>query len=731
MFFNKKFPFFKQLDAMDCGATCLRMVAKYYGRYYSIEYLRDITYVDREGVSLMSIAEAAERIGLHTLGVKVTYDRLLDDLPLPFIAHWRQNHFIVVHKISKTHVWVADPAAGTFKITKDEFLDGWISDVANGESTGIVLLLETTPEFFQKEGERIEKKGFGFLLGYLRNYRPLIGQVFLGLAMGSVISLVFPFFMQSMVDIGIPTRDFGFVTLILIAQLLLTIGRQGIEFVRGWILLEVGSRVNINLVSDFLIKLMRLPVRFFDSKLTGDLLQRISDNARIEHFLTSSALSTLFSFVNFIIFGVILAFYNIKIFLIFLIATILHIVWIFAFLRKRRELDYKRFDQASKNQSALIQLINGMPEIKLHNAERQKRWHWERIQAQMFQLSKSGLAIDQYQHAGASLINEVKNILITILAAQLVIKGDMSLGMMMSMQYIIGQLNGPVDNIIDFIIEAQKAQISLERMNEIHTKEDEEKVEDKLGYVPENQSIILENVDFQYGGPHSPMILSNLNMVIPLGKKTAIVGTSGSGKTTILKLLLNFYQPTGGNVRLGDISLNNFKNSVWREKCGVVMQDGFIFSDTIAKNIALGDEIVDKKKLLFSVKVANIQSFVEGLPLGYNTKIGEDGIGLSQGQKQRLLIARAVYKNPDYIFLDEATNALDAYNEMMVMDNLEQFFKEKTVVIVAHRLSTVKNADNIVVLERGEVIEQGTHTQLTALRGAYYHLVKNQLELGN
>jgi ATP-binding cassette, subfamily B, bacterial len=729
--FSKSFPFYKQLDAMDCGATCLRMVAKFYGRHYSIEYMRDITYVDREGVSLMSIADAAERIGLHTLGVKVTFERMIEDLPMPCIAHWRQVHFIVVQKVTATHVWVADPAAGKFKLTKKEFMDGWVSDIQDGEPTGILLLLETTPEFFQKEGQKIEKKGFSFLLGYLKNYRPLMLQIVFGLALGSLISLVFPFFMQSMVDIGIPTRDYEFIWIVLIAQLVLTVGRTAVEFIRGWILLEVGSRVNISLVSDFLIKLMRLPVRFFDTKLTGDLLQRIGDNARIEHFLTSSALSTLFSFINFIIFGGILAFYNTTIFFTFMIATFLHIGWIVIFLKKRKELDYKRFDQASKNQSTLIQLLNGMPEIKLHNAERQKRWQWERIQAQLFELSKAGLAIDQYQHAGASLINEVKNILITVFAAQLVIKGDMTLGMMMSMQYIVGQLNGPVENIVEFILEAQRASISLERMNEIHMKEDEENVAEKINYVPENQSLILENTSFQYGGPHSAMVLNNVNLIIPVGKKTAIVGTSGSGKTTILKLLLNFYQPTEGQIRIGDVNINQIKNSLWRDRCGVVMQEGFIFSDTIAKNIALGDEIVDRKKLLFSVKVANIQSFIESMPLGYNTKIGEDGIGLSQGQKQRLLIARAVYKNPDYIFLDEATNALDAYNEMMVMDNLEQFFKGKTVVIVAHRLSTVKNADNIIVIERGEIIEQGTHKQLTAARGAYYHLVKNQLELGN
>lgn len=726
-----RFPHYKQLDAMDCGATCLRMVARYYGRFYSLEYLRQITFLDREGVSLLSISDAAEQIGLHTLGVKVSYERLADDLPMPCIAHWRQVHFVVVYKISKTYVWVADPAGSKVQYTKEEFLDGWASDIVDGEKRGIVLLLEKTPEFDKREGEKLEKKGFSFLFKYLTNYKQLIVQLLLGLTCGSAISLIFPFLVQSLVDTGIHTRDLNFIFYILIAQVLLTFGSISIEFIRGWILLHLGARVNISLVSDFLIKLMKLPIRFFDTKLTGDLMQRINDNHRVEEFLTSTSLSTIFSFVNFIIFGIILSFYNIQIFALFSVATLLYLAWILFFLRKRKTLDYKRFDQMAKNQSSLIQIINGMPEIKIHNAETQKRWEWERIQAQLFRLSMDYLSVNQIQHAGASLINELKNVFISFIAAKAVIDGQMSLGQMMAMQYIVGQLNGPVEQIISFILEGQSALISLERMNEIHTREEEEDLSQKINYIPENQSLIFENVSFNYGGPHSPMVLQQLNLVIPRGRKTAIVGTSGSGKTTILKLLLNSYQPTEGQIRLGDIPLNNIRNRTWRDQCGVVMQEGFIFSDSIAKNIALGDDIIDKKKLLFSAKVANIQTFIDALPLGYNTKIGEDGIGLSQGQKQRLLIARAVYKNPDYIFLDEATNALDAYNELIVMENLEQFFKEKTVIIVAHRLSTVKNADNIVVIERGEIIEQGTHEQLTAMRGAYYHLVKNQLELGS
>jgi len=727
---SKRFPFYKQLDAMDCGATCLRMIARFYGRFYSLDYLRELTYLDREGVSLMGISDAAESIGLHTLAVKIGFERLADDIPLPCVAHWRQNHFIVVHKINRKHVWVADPAAGKFKITKEEFLDGWISDEEDGNPVGVLLLMETTPAFFEKEDEKVDKSGFRYLFSYLLKYKTLLVQLFLGLFLGSLLQLVFPFLMQAVVDIGIINQDINFIVLVLFAQLILFISQTAVEFIRGWILLHIGVRVNINLISDFLIKMMKLPIRFFDTKMTGDLLQRIYDNQRVERFLTSASLVTLFTMINFAIFGAVLAYYDFTIFLIFVVSSVIYLIWVIYFLRRRRALDYRRFDQMSENQNNLIQLISGMKEIKLHNAEKQKRWKWERIQAKLFRVSMDYLAVDQWQRSGASFINESKNILISFVAARAVIEGSMTLGMMLAVQYIIGQLNGPIEQLVGFISSAQDAKISLERMNEIHSRDNEENIEEKIMILPEEGDLKLENISFQYGGPHSPMVLKDINLVFPHGKTTAIVGTSGSGKTTILKLLLNFYNPVEGSIRLGDTGLNNIANKIWRSKVGVVMQDGYIFSESIAKNIALGDEIIDKRKLLKAVKVANIQSFIESLPLGYNTKIGEDGVGLSQGQKQRLLIARAVYKDPEYILFDEATNALDAYNEMVIMDNLEEFFKGKTVLIVAHRLSTVKNADNIVVLERGEVIEQGNHQELTELRGAYYYLVKNQLELG-
>jgi ATP-binding cassette subfamily B protein len=726
---SRKFPHVKQHDSMDCGAACLSMVSRFYGRKYRLEELREMTYLDRQGVSLKGISEAAENIGFHTLAVKTSYQRLHEEMPLPCIAHWRQNHFVVVYEAGPNHVWVGDPKDGVYKFNRTEFLDGWASDVTDGEQTGVLLLMETTPEFYQMTGEKVDKGGFGFLFHYVLRFKSLLFQLALGLLLGSLLQLIFPFLTQALVDVGIGRRETPFIYIILAAQLMLFAGRLSLDIFRGWIMIHIGTRVNISLVSDFLIKLMKLPARFFDTKLTGDLLQRIADNYRIEQFLTSSTLITAFSMINFLIFGIILFFYSKLIFLVFLISALLYVTWVSVFLKKRRALDYKRFDQMSKNQSSLIQLINGMQEIKVHNAEKYKRWQWERIQSQLFKVNLSSLTLDQWQRGGASFINEFKNILITFIAAKAVIDNEMTLGMMLAVQYIIGQLNAPLEQLFTLIQQAQDAKISLERLNEIHLRENEEK-EESLNVLPDDGSLYVDKVSFRYGGPHSPLVINNITLRIPEGKTTAIVGTSGSGKTTLLKLLLNFYSPTGGEIRVGGVNLNSIQHRIWREQCGVVMQEGFIFSDTIARNIAFGEEQVDKKKLLRAVKIANIQGFIDQLPLGYNTMIGEDGIGLSQGQKQRILIARAVYKNPKYVFFDEATNALDAFNEMVIMENLEEFLQYKTVVVVAHRLSTVRSADNIIVMEKGEIIESGTHEELTRTRGAYFHLVKNQLELG-
>ena len=736
------FPNYKQLDAMDCGPSCLRMVAKYFGKSYSLQYLRSRSYISREGVSMLGISDAAESIGFRTKGVKITFDELMNEAPVPCIAHWNQEHFVVIYNIKKTttsrfkkstiYVHISDPGRGLIKFTKDEFLSGWANTKEDKENKGLCLLLETTPDFYQAEDEKLNKSSFKFLFSYLKPYKKLIIQLFLGLLLGSLLQLIFPFLTQSIVDKGINNQNLDFVTLIIIAQLVLIFSRTIVEFIRSWILLHLGTRINISLISDFLIKLMKLPVAFFDSKMIGDLIQRIGDHRRIEEFLTSSTLNIIFSFFTLVIFGIVLLLYNVNIFFVFLIGSVMYTFWIYLFMKKRRNLDNRRFAQLSLNQSSVIQLIVGMQEIKLNNCEKQKRWEWENIQAKLFKVNLASLSLNQYQQAGGVLINEVKNIIITFIAAKSVIDGNMTLGMMLAVQYIIGQLNSPINQMISFLQTTQDAKISLERLGEIHQKENEESEEEpKVDNLPEHRELKIENVFFQYEGPHSPLVLDDVNLNILEEKITAIVGTSGSGKTTLIKLLLGFYEPIKGKINLGNLYLNNVSNRMWRDKCGVVMQDGFIFSDSIANNIAVSGEYPDHEKLLHAVKVANIQEFIESLPLGYNTKIGQNGAGMSQGQKQRILIARAVYKNPEFIFFDEATNALDANNERIIMENLNQFFKGKTVVVVAHRLSTVKNADQIIVLEKGKIVEKGTHTELTKKKGAYYELVKNQLELGN
>lgn len=731
------FPFYKQLDAMDCGPSCLRMIAKHYGKTYSLQNLRDKSYITREGVSMLGISDAAESIGFRSMGVRITFDQLLSEAPLPCVAHWKQIHFIVVYNIKKQRngkifVQVADPARGLIKFTKEEFLSGWANTKEGGEEKGLCLLLEATPDFYKAEDEKLNKSGFKFLFSYLRPYKKIIVQLFLGLILGSLLQLIFPFLTQSIVDKGINNQNLDFVTLIIIAQLVLIFSRTIVEFIRSWILLHLGTRVNISLISDFLIKLMKLPVSFFDTKMIGDIIQRIGDHKRIESFLTSSTLNILFSFINLIIFGIVLLIYSVNIFIIFLVGSILYTLWVYLFMKKRRDLDNRRFAQMSDNQSNVIQLITGMQEIKLNNCEKQKRWEWESIQARLFKVNMASLSLSQYQQAGGVLINEVKNVIITFIAAKSVIDGNMTLGMMLAVQYIAGQLNSPINQMITFLQSTQDAKISIERLGEIHQKDNEESDENpKIDILPEKRDLNIDKLFFQYEGPHSPFVLDDISLNIPDKKITAIVGTSGSGKTTLIKLLLGFYNPTKGKINLGDLFLNNISNRMWRDKCGVVMQDGFIFSDSIANNIAVSDEYPDRARLLNAVKVANIQEFIESLPLGYNTKVGQNGVGLSQGQKQRILIARAVYKNPEFIFLDEATNALDANNERLIMENLDQFFKGKTVVIVAHRLSTVKNADQIVVLDKGQIVETGTHIELSKKKGAYYELVKNQLELGN
>ena len=730
---KKNFPFYKQPDAKDCGPTCLRIISKFYGKTIPLQQIRDLSETTREGSSLLGLSEAAENLGFRSLGVQVDFNTLQEEVPLPCVVHWNKQHFVVVYKIDKSgKVYISDPSYGLITYTKVEFIKYWIGENAD-ETTeeGIALLLETTPAFYKNEFDEDEKKmTFSFLSKYLLKYKSLVVQLAVGLLAGSLLSLILPFLTQSIVDVGIQNQDLNFIYLVLIAQIMLFLGRMGIEVIRSWILLHLSTRINISIISDFFIKLMKLPISFFDTRMTGDIMQRINDHTRIEQLLTSSSLNTLFSLVNLIIFSIVLLFYDYRLFLMYLVGAILYIGWISFFLKKRKELDYKRFSQISQEQSKVIELVNGMQEIKMHNAEKQKRWGWEFLQVKLFKLRIKSLSLEQWQSVGGNFINQMKDILVSFLSAKLVLSGNLTLGMMLSVQYIIGQLNSPLMQLVEFIRQSQDAKISLERLGEIHDKEDEEnKDEQYVSEIPQN-NIEVSNMSFRYIGSDQ-YVFENLNLSIPYQKTTAFVGASGSGKTTLLKLLMKFYEPTNGEIKIGNTNLKNISPKIWRDHCGVVMQEGYVFNDTIAGNIAIGEDYIDKQKLRKAVEIANIKDFIEGLPLSYNTKIGNEGLGVSGGQKQRLFIARAVYKSPEYIFFDEATSALDANNEKVIMENLENFFKGKTAIVIAHRLSTVKHADKIVVLDRGKVVEEGNHSELVAKKGEYYRLVKNQLELGS
>lgn len=737
----KKFPTYRQLDSRDCGPSCLKIIAQFYGKYYSLQSLREKCHISRDGVSLLGISDAAESIGFHTTAVKISFEQLCAAVSLPCIVHWNQNHFIVVYRIKKVKndifVYVSDPASGLLKYSQQQFIYSWGQIIEHDnikpyKNEGVVLLLEPTPQLYNSSIEEDNSQSFNVILKYLIPYRRYIIQLILAMLTGCIINLIFPFLTQSVIDTGIGIRNLNFVIIILVAQVVLTLGQMLNELISGWLVLHMTTRISISLISNFLSKLMRLPIAFFDSKMTGDIMQRIGDHNRIQSFLTGSLLSIVISVVTFIVYSIVMGGYNLKILCVFILGACFYIIWVLIFMKWRRKLDYIRFQASASNQSSLIQLIHGMQEIKMNGCEKQKRWEWERIQARLFNVNVKSLTLNQVQQVGGTFIDQIKNIFISFMAASSVIEGSMTLGMMVAMQYILGQLNVPITNFIRFIQDAQDARISFERLSEIHCKEDEE-ITDKeyIEEIPEDANIEFKNVSFQYNGPHSHFVLKNINITIPFNKVTAIVGTSGSGKTTLIKMILGFYKPISGEVMLGNNKISDYRPSQWRNHCSAVLQDGFIFSDTINANISLSDDNLNIGQLKNGLHIANIFKFVNNLPLKGNTMIGAEGNGISMGQKQRILIARAAYRNRRYLILDEATNSLDAENEKMIMENLSKFFKNKTVVIVAHRLSTVKNADNIIVLENGEVVEQGKHNNLVKKEGYYYNLIKNQLELGN
>ena len=722
---------------MDCGPACLTMIAAHYGRHYTLDHLREQCFIGREGVSLLGISKAAEQIGFRTVGGRLTFDKLAEKALLPCVVHWNQEHFVVVYAIRKKKkeytVSVADLGKGLVTYPREAFCRHWISTCTGGEEKGIALLLEPTQLFYEQEGDRLPSENrIRFLWKYLIKYKRFFGQLILGLFIGSLLQLIFPFLTQAIVDTGIQGKDIGFIWLVLIAQMVLLLSRTAIDFIRRKILLHISTRINVSLISDFFIKLMKLPMKFFDTKLTGDLLQRIEDHRRIENFLTNQTISIVFSVFTFMIFSIVLFVYHLPIFTVFIAGSILYGLWIRIFLKKRRLLDYKMFEQQGMNRNVVYQLITGMQEIKLQGCEQRKRWEWEDVQADLFDVNMQSLNLRQNQEAGGIFINELKNILVTVLAATAVINGSLTLGMMLSIQYIIGQLNSPVEQLMSFIYQWQDVSISLDRMSEIHTQQNDEGTGRSITALPRDveTDIHIRNVCFRYDGARPDYVLEGIDLHIPQGKVTAIVGASGSGKTTLIKLLLGYYMPNEGELLVGGENLSQFNPAWWRTQCGAVMQEGYLFSDTIARNIAVSDDEIDTDRLRHAAQTAHIAEYIEGLPLGYNTKIGQDGQGVSQGQRQRILIARVVYKNPPFVFLDEATNALDANNERAIVENLSEFYKGKTVVVVAHRLSTVKHADRIVVLEGGRIAETGTHAELTTRKGRYYELVRNQLELG-
>lgn len=742
------FVFYKQLNAMDCGPTCLRMVAKYYGRHYNTETLRQGAGFNRQGVSMLGICDTAEKLGFRTRGMKITYQQL-QQVAHPSILHWDQNHFVVLVNISAQQVKIADPREGVITYSRQEFLQHWLSSVTEDHApTGLVLLLEPTPRFYEAEGEREQKLSMRFVLQYLQGSKSQIVKVFLSLVLTSFLQLLVPFLTQGVVDAGINSQDLQLVVVILVAQLVLTFSQTIVGFIRSRLLLHISNLLNLQILSDFWIKLTRLPLAYFDVHRTGDTLQRLSDHKKIQSFLTDSTITALFSLFNFVVYAIVLVIYNVNLFFVFLAGSALYFLWIRLFLRLRRKVNYESFHLSAKENNATLQMIHGMQEIRMNNAEKQKRWEWENIQASLFKLNFKILNYNQWQASGATIINQLQNIVISFIVAKLVIDGYLTLGAMIAIQYVIGQLSGPIAQWVAYAQSAQDAKISMERLNEVHQLPDES-IPGKvyITQLPEDKSIRIQNLAFKYPGADNEYVLNDICLSIPAGKVTAIVGASGSGKTTLLKILMKVYEGYEGTIKIGQqpdpefaedldeegapggVSFDLIDHQKWRSICGAVMQDNYVFNDTIARNIAVGQEEVDYEQLMKSCRLSNILSYIEKLPNGFYMQLGSEGIGLSQGQKQRLFIARAIYKDPEYLFFDEATNALDANNERQIVMNLTRVFKGKTVVVVAHRLSTVRHADNIVVLHQGKIVEQGTHEMLSAMRGRYFELVRNQLEL--
>lgn len=713
---------------MQCGTACMVSVCRYYGVRYSARFISGMGQIGHEGMSLLGLSKVAQRLGFRTMNVSIPLVKL-HDLPLPCIIHWNQNHFVIIYRIDDhRRYYICDPAKGLLRLTEDEFLSHWVG----ASDKGIAMLLEPTEKFGTIIEEHVTTPSvLRFVYRYIKEYKSYLFQIALGLVLGCLLQLAMPFLTQFIVDNGIKHQDIGLIWLILVGEMMIVAGRTATDFIRRWLLLHMSMRINISLVSDFFIKLMKLPMSFFESRLLGDLLQRVADHSRIQSFLTGQVLNVTFAILSFAVFGIVLLIYNGVIFAVFMGGSIAYALWIVRFLRQRKILDYETFEYEAVSQSKTYEMMSAMPEIKLQNCEKRRRYEWEDTQADLFGTRVRALKLQQIQETGAILINEIKNILITVLSATAVIEGEITLGMMLAIQYIVGQLNSPIEQLMSFVYSCQDMRISLERINEVHRGKNEEFFAGTRTRFAETRDIVFDHVSFKYDLDSPEYTLNDICMSVPKGKITAVVGASGSGKSTLLKLILGYYPPLSGTIDIAGVDIREYSPRWWRSQCGVVMQNGYIFSESIERNIAADDSEIDRDKLDYAARVANIYDFIQTLPLKYLTKIGNEGLGLSQGQKQRILIARAVYRSPEYIMLDEATNSLDASNERTIVDNLSEFFRGRTVIIIAHRLSTVRNADRIVVLDKGRIVETGNHDTLVQSRGVYFNLVKDQLELGH
>lgn len=720
-----RFPVDYQMDSQDCGPACLKIIAKHFGRYYSLQYLRDRCGITSQGISLLDLSTGAESIGLRTLAIKCTLEDVINQVPFPAILFWKDSHFIVVYHANKKYIWVSDPAKGRIKYTHEEFKKGWYQ---KGATNGVLLAIEPTIDFNRSDVEKkLEKNSFISILRYFVPYKNSFATIFFIMLAVTLLQGILPFISKAVIDVGIKTSDINFINMVLIGNISILLSITIFNVIRDWVLLHITSRVNIALISDYLIKLMKLPVTFFENKLLGDILQRARDHERIRSFIMRNSLSMIFSVLTFIIFGIILLVYNPIIFYIFLSGSILYAGWVLLFLRIRKKLDWEYFELISQDQSYWVETVSAIQDIKIYNYEKHRRWKWEGIQARLYKVNKRVLNITNAQNLGAQFIENIKNMGIVFFCASAVIKGDITFGVMISTQIIIGMLNGPLIQFISFVVSAQYAKISFLRMNEIRQLQDEEELLSigSTSILPENRDISLNNIIFQYS-PNSPLVLTNIYLTIPQNKVTAIVGGSGSGKSTLLKLLVRLYKPTFGEIKMGNMNVSSINLRTWRNMCGVVMQDGKLFSETILANIVLDDEHIDYDHLHKVCQMAQIEDEINGMPKGFDTVIGEKGRGISGGQKQRLLIARALYRNPDFLFLDEATNSLDVINEKKIVEALNSAFKNRTVIVVAHRLSTIRNADQIVVLNKGRIVEVGNHENLIARKGEYFNLVSSQ-----